>query len=62
MSQNGGWTAFARKKVLDTPSLNATLTRHAIFGKKICPKGRCVRGVGGLTSLAKKDWIHLVYV
>ena len=55
MCQNGGWTAFARKIVLDTPSLNATLTRHAILGKKICPKGRCVRGVGGLASLAKKD-------
>ena len=31
MCQSGGWTPFACKKVLDTPSLNATLTGHAIF-------------------------------
>ena len=51
-----GWARFARKKGLDSPSLHLTLTWHAIFVKKQ------VIGAGGLASLAKKDWIHQVYV
>ena len=50
------WARFARKKELDSPSLHLTLIWHTIFVKKQ------VTGADGLASLARKDWIHLVYI
>ena len=54
MCQNGGWTPFARKKVLDTPSLNATLTRHAILGKKYVRRADVSEGWVGSLRLQKR--------
>ena len=51
-----GWLdALAKKNNLNSSCLYLTLRCHAIFAKKKVIK------VGGLATLTKKDWIHLIY-
>ena len=49
-----------RIKVLDSPNWHLILRRHGIFFKKTPSRGRWGRGLGGLTLLIKKEWVHHV--
>ena len=58
-----GGLALLVKKVLDSPSLNMTLTHHAFFVREIhMSQGQMCQSDGWACFACKKGLVHLVFV